>query len=53
MPFRRRKRQDIWHFCRNCSHWPATDFDEREVHPETGQFCPQCRAKRAAGECLG
>ena len=28
MPYRRTNGNDTWHWCRNCSEWPAADFNE-------------------------
>jgi hypothetical protein len=51
MAYRRRKGKDAWHFCSNCSNWPASDYDERQRKPTTGELCIQCRAKNRDGNC--
>jgi hypothetical protein len=51
MAYRRRTGNDTWHFCRNCSLWPTTGYDERTVKPTTGELCNQCRSKDSAGDC--
>lgn len=44
MPTYRKKRgEDEWHWCKNCSNWPMSDYDE-EYHsgterPSTGELC--------------
>jgi hypothetical protein len=48
---RRRRGQDTWHFCSNCSNWPTRDYDERVSPPTTGEYCNECRSKRANGIC--
>jgi hypothetical protein len=48
--YRRKKGSDTWHFCSNCRHWPTSDYDERSDKPG-GEFCDECKAKRARGEC--
>lgn len=50
------KNNDTWHWCRNCTDWPTSNYDE-EVHPgierpKTGELCSQCEMKEKAGECL-
>ena len=49
--YRKRRRGDTWHFCRNCSHYPRRNYREQAKRPNVGQFCNQCRAKLAAGNC--
>lgn len=49
--YRRRKGNDTWHFCSNCSNWPTLSYDEQSTKPTTGEFCNECQAKRNAGTC--
>src|ERR1051325_10574120 len=35
--FRRRRRRDTWHFCRNCSHWPESGYETRAKKPTNGE----------------
>jgi len=51
-PYRRRKGGDTWHFCKNCSTWPITDYVEQVSKPTTGELCNACLAKEKAGNCL-
>ena len=51
MAYRRRNGHDTWHFCRNCTLWPTSDYKEQENKPTTGELCNQCRSKDTAGEC--
>ena len=51
MTYRSKRGSDTWHFCRNCSNWPASDYDERSRKPTSGELCNQCLAKRRAGDC--
>ena len=51
MTYRRKNDSDTWHFCRNCSNWPTSNFDERHRRPTTGELCNQCLAKQRAGDC--
>jgi hypothetical protein len=48
--FRRVRGADVWHFCHNCSGWPAADYDEQEPAPGSGE-CPECRSKWDRGDC--
>ena len=50
-PYRRRKGSDTWHFCRNCSQYPTSDYDERPDKPTYGELCNECKAKQARGDC--
>jgi hypothetical protein len=49
--YRRRKGSEAWHWCRNCSTWPTSDFEERESEPDPGELCNECRAKERSGHC--
>lgn len=49
--YRRRKGGDTWHFCKNCSTWPTTDYVEQVGKPTSGEFCNACLAKDKAGNC--
>jgi hypothetical protein len=51
--WRKRKgiQYDTWHFCRNCSNWPTSDYDERSTKPTNGELCDECEAKKARGDC--
>jgi len=49
--YRRRRNRDTWHFCRNCTHWPKSDYESSKEKPKSGQMCDQCRAKRSRKNC--
>jgi hypothetical protein len=49
---RKMKDGDTWHFCSNCSKWPASDYDEQVNPPMFGELCNECKAKRRDGTCL-
>lgn len=49
--YRRRRGNDTWHFCSNCTNWPTSDYEERTTKPTTGEFCNQCQSKRNNGDC--
>lgn len=53
MTYRSRRGSDTWHFCRNCSNWPSSDYDVRHRKPTGGgeELCDQCLAKQRAGNC--
>ena len=49
--YRKKKGSDTWHWCRNCSNWPISDYDERDTKPTSGELDNECKAKEAAGTC--
>lgn len=49
--YRKRKGNDTWHFCSNCSTWPTTNYDKKPSKPTTGEFCNECLAKKQANNC--
>ena len=48
---RRRGGSDTWHWCRNCSNWPVSDYDEQTTKPTTGELDNECKAKDDANNC--
>ncbi len=51
LAYRRREGHDTWHWCRNCSTWPADDYEEIGSKPTAGELCNECRAKQIARIC--
>lgn len=51
MPYRRAQGRDTWHYCRNCSKWPTSGYDEQSSKPSSGELCNECRGKEANGTC--
>jgi len=51
MAYRKPKTTDTWHFCRNCSKWPTSDYVEQPNKPSSGELCNECRAKESNGNC--
>ena len=51
--FRRSVGHDTWHWCRNCSFWPASNYDEKKTSRRSlaGELCNECKAKQANGSC--
>jgi hypothetical protein len=48
---RKKNDGDTWHFCSNCSNWPAINYDEQISPPMFGELCNECKAKRRDGTC--
>lgn len=48
--FRRAQQSATWHYCRNCSGWPAEEYTEQPEIPP-GDQCDECRSLWDAGEC--
>jgi hypothetical protein len=49
--YRRKRGSDVWHWCRNCSSWPTTDYEEQVGKPTSGELDNECRSKENAGNC--
>ena len=45
------QRTDTWHWCRNCSNYPATVVKRRKTRPTSGDLCNQCKGKERNGNC--
>ena len=55
MTYRKQNGKEVWHFCRNCTNWPKSDYVESLDKPLENKLpapqCPQCIAKVQAGTC--
>lgn len=51
MSYRRKKISDTWHYCKNCSKWPTSDYYEEINKPKTGELCNECKGKESNGTC--
>ena len=49
--YRKTQGEGTWHFCRNCPHWPITNYVEQPTAPSTGEMCSECETKRREGNC--
>jgi len=48
--YRKKKDGDTWHWCRNCSKDPKSDYDSRKDRP-AWDLCEECKAKEKNGTC--
>jgi len=49
---RKIKGSDTWHWCKNCSKWPTSNYDSHfGTAPTSGEKCNECRAKEKDGKC--
>lgn len=49
--YRRPSGSDVWHWCSNCSRYPATDYETSPSTPRTGELCRECRKREEGGDC--
>ena len=42
--------KDTWHFCKNCSRWPTSNYEERQDKPTT-DLCDECQSKQRKNNC--
>jgi len=50
--YRRKAHSDVWHWCTNCSNWPAEDYETRLSPPPQAKLCAQCAFKRVKRTCV-
>ncbi len=51
-PYKRRKGNDTWHWCGNCSNYPKSgDVETSPTKPSSGELCNECLAKDKASNC--
>jgi CheY-like chemotaxis protein len=49
--FRRKRGQEVWHFCENCTTWPAADYDEQNSVRRYHELCNECCVKSQLATC--
>ena len=53
--YRKRRNTDTWHWCKNCSNWPTSDYVEEwhdgKERPKSGELDNERLAKEKAGDC--
>ena len=55
--YRRLKGRNIWHWCKNCHHFPGRFFDFKYIEytktsPTTGKLCKKCEEKEKRNNCI-
>jgi hypothetical protein len=48
--YRKRHDHDSWHWCRNCTNWPTSNYTESDT-AGSGEKCNECLAKERNGDC--
>ena len=51
MEYRKKKGSSNWHFCKNCSNWPAEDFDVRITRPNENDIDTECLKREKESLC--
>ena len=51
--YRRLKGSDTWHWCRNCSNWPTSNYETVTTsgRPSSGELDNECKAKEKDDNC--
>jgi hypothetical protein len=49
--YRKLPRENVWHFCRNCEHWPQSGFEQRDSSDPPYSFCNGCIQMHRDGKC--
>ena len=49
--YRKKKESDTWHWCKNCSKWPTSNYDVQHTKPTTGELDNECKAKEQNKQC--
>ena len=48
--YRKKKGSDTWHWCKNCSNWPISNYDSEhktgKTRPSPGELDNECKARR-------
>lgn len=51
MAYRKTRGKDTWHWCKNCSNYPTSNYEEQQQKPTSGELCNECRSKESSGTC--
>jgi hypothetical protein len=49
--YRKLPSENVWHFCRNCEHWPRSGYEQRDSSDPPYSFCNGCIQKHRDGKC--
>ncbi len=49
--YRKKRGTDTWHWCKNCSNWPTSNYEVSYTKPTSGELDNECKAKESAGKC--
>lgn len=49
--YKRKNDKDAWHWCKNCSNWPTSNYQTSSTKPTSGELCNQCKSKEANNNC--
>jgi len=49
--YRKKRNSDTWHWCKNCSNYPKTKYEERFTKPTSGELCNECKSKEKKKQC--
>ena len=48
--YRKKRGSDTWHWCRNCSNDPKSDYTTSNDRPH-GDLCNECKGKERNNDC--
>lgn len=48
--YRRKIGSDTWYWCKNCSNWPTTIYEERPTKPTSGELFNECLRNEKEGK---
>jgi len=49
--YRKLPSEKVWHFCRNCEHWPRSGYEQRDSSDPPYSFCNGCIQMHRDGKC--
>jgi len=49
--YRKKNGSDTWHWCKNCSNWPTSNYQTSSTKPTSGELCDQCKGKEKNNNC--
>lgn len=51
MEYRQKYGSDTWHWCKNCTRYPTSDYRSTNTKPQSGELCNECKAKDRDDNC--
>ena len=49
--YRKKIGSDTWHWCRNCSKLPKSEYTTNSTKPTSGELCNECLSKAKDKNC--
>lgn len=49
--YRKDMDSNTWHFFKECSQWPTSNYQVTYTKPDEEELCPECKSRKQSGNC--